>query len=118
MGSDLGLSLRELIISFGFLEGIWIAVGVDPKDEVITFFADVIGSSDPWLNFIFKILPSVLLLLTAYIVYRMGGMVGITATFLAFIAGLAVIYSPLLTGLLIIMAMVVGKFARGPNSGI
>jgi len=115
MGSDSGLSLRELIISFGFLEGIWIAIGVSPQDEVITLFADIVGSSDPWINFVFRILPSILLVITVYIVYKMSGMIGITATFLAFIAGLAVIYSPLLTGLLIIMAMVIGKFASRPN---
>ena len=115
MGSDSGLSLRELIISFGFLEGIWIAIGASPQDEVITLFADIVGSSDPWINFVFRILPSILLVITVYIVYKMSGMIGITATFLAFIAGLAVIYSPLLTGLLIIMAMVIGKFASRPN---
>ncbi len=115
MGKDSGASLRELIISFGFLEGIWIALGIDPQDEVIAYFAEVFNPSDPWIALLFRILPSLLFLVTMYFVYRMGGVIGLTAIFIAFIAGLAVVYSPLLTGLLIILAMAIGKLAKKPK---
>ena len=46
------LTLRELIIVFGFLEGLWLAVGVNPEAEIIKAFTGVLADLEVGAGYI------------------------------------------------------------------
>ncbi|MFQ5475266.1 MAG: hypothetical protein ACE5DM_05520 [Candidatus Nanoarchaeia archaeon] len=107
-------AMRELIIGFGFLEGIWLAIGVNPSDESLKYvimLAENIGAN-PWWIFFLNILPIATLLASLYLVYRTGGFIGFLACGIAFLGGFMVLQIPILSSVLLMLAFVVGHFAK------
>ena len=99
------------IILFGFLNGVWIAIGIDPEkiiSGVLQPFVEQLGSQ---AVFLFGILPTLLLCLSLYLIYNKGKVLGLGAVFLGFLGGILVLVSPLVAGLLLIAAWILGYLA-------
>ena len=113
MAKDSGI-VRELIISFGFLNGVWLAIGINPQTEIVSFFQQYLESLSPVMKTVFIVIPIVLLLGTIFTVlkvYHHGGFFGALAVFVAFAAGYLVLKTPQLTAPMLIAAYIIGWLA-------
>jgi hypothetical protein len=113
-------SLRELIIGVGFVEGLWIAAGINPQNVVFgwlnVLFTKIHASPSAFI--ILKIVPILLLAASILIIWRMGRWLGMLALGLAFAAGFMVVSKPTLAVFLLLGSLVLGGFARRrPFSG-
>jgi hypothetical protein len=104
--------VKSLVVSFGFLNGVWLAVGINPQDELIKFLSPILSDLHPILKALFIILPGVLLIgtiITIFSVYKRGGIVGSTAVLMAFIAGALILQNYIITIGLLLMALIIGQ---------
>lgn len=86
--SKSGLFIKELVIGWGFLSGLWIYAGVDPEAVVIGAFANVLqelGSPYGWILWLLPIASTIGSAITAWV---MGGSLGIISIVLAFLGGI------------------------------
>lgn len=102
---------KEAIVFFGFLQGIWVSIGIRPLDIISGIVAPFIERLGPFVVFVFGLLPIVMLALGIYLVWSKGKWVGIIAVLLGFIAGTMVLVSPYLSLVILAGAWVVGFFA-------
>lgn len=105
--------LKEFVILFGFLNGVWFAVGVNPGREllgVLLGMAEGLVSGNV-LHFAAVAIPLVLLGATLYLIHRKGGWVGFAAVGCAFLAGLNVTANPRTMLLFLALAMGLGFIA-------
>ncbi len=100
--------MKEFVIGFGFLSGLWIAVGVNPEAEIINAFAEVIKELGSSLGFIFYLISLIVLILSLLSAYRLGGNLGLIAIGFAFAGGLLIIVLPPLGIILVIIGIVMG----------
>ena len=109
-----GLSLRELIIGFGFLSGIWLAVGINPTAEILGTFTDILNKLEVNIGYTFllQVLPIILFLVFMCLIYSRGGKLGLVAVACAFIGGLLILTIPILSVILLFSGMGIGHFAR------
>ena len=83
-------AVKDLIVGFGVLEGLWIYAGVNPFKEILNAFAPLLAgigySGYIWAaNFIlFFLIPLAQIIL----VHNWGGVLGLFALLLAFIGGI------------------------------
>jgi hypothetical protein len=78
--------VKELIIGFGFLEGLWIYAGINPLSEIAKAFSSI--APEGMFSGIF---PLILVLITIgqiIAVYIFGGVIGLIALLLAFLGGI------------------------------
>ncbi len=108
------VTLKELITGFGFVEGIWLAVGVNPESEVLNALTDILVNLgvDTGSIFLLQILPIIVLLGTIFTVYSVGGKLGMVAVGCAFVSGLLILVSPIVTVVLLLAALVLGGIAE------
>jgi hypothetical protein len=108
-----GLFIRESVIGLGFLSGLWTAIGINPQTILLTLAERTADEllHDPYIRFFFVILPTALLLFSVITAYKRGRVVGLVSVLLAYGAGLCVLESLSLSGLLLIVAIVLGIFA-------
>jgi chromate transport protein ChrA len=102
---------RELVIGFGFLNGLWAAIGVSPEEWIFTFLKPYISNLPVILRVIFAIIPTILLIITIYNIfkiYKKGKLLGIISVILAFVAGTLVFTNWIVTIVLLVVAMIVG----------
>lgn len=113
MGRRTETFLKEFVILFGFLNGVWFAVGVNPGAELLEVLLGMGAGlvSGETLTFLATFLPLVLLGATLYLLYRKGGWLGFLAVGCAFLAGLQVTSAPKAMALLLLAAVVLGWFA-------
>lgn len=105
--------LKEFVILFGFLNGVWFAVGVNPGAELLEV---VLGMgegllSGSTLSFLATAIPLALLGVTLYFIFRKGGWLGFLAVGCAFVAGLQVTSAPKVMFGMLVAAFVLGWFA-------
>ncbi|GIU70192.1 MAG: hypothetical protein KatS3mg002_1428 [Candidatus Woesearchaeota archaeon] len=106
--------VKNLVIGFGFLNGVWFSIGINPEDEIITFIQPILSKLHPWINILFIILPGLLLIGTFYTlfsIYKKGGIFGSLAVLIAFIAGAIILTNYILTIILLIISLIIGKIA-------
>lgn len=105
--------LRDFVIGFGFLSGIWTAIGIDPQEVLINAVgvAAISLNPDPAVRTFFILLPSALLLLAAWGAYRKGKMPGIAAVIIAYVAGLSILVSLTTCLVLLLAAILIGFLA-------
>jgi hypothetical protein len=105
--------LWQVVIGFGFLSGVWTAIGIDPEEVLLNLLGTAIAAAypDPTIRSLFLVLPTLLLLLSAYQAYRKGKIPGIIAVILAYTAGLSILVSLTTTLILLAAALIVGYFA-------
>lgn len=80
------------ILSFGFLNGLWIYVGVNPETEITNAFLQSLKSILPeysgMLSLSFVLMEIVGNSLSIWLTYALGGIVGLISVLLAFLGGL------------------------------
>lgn len=88
MVSKAGLTfVQELVIGFGFLNGLWIHAGANPEAEILKGLTNLIPEMS---GFLFWSISIALISVSIYVTYFIGGWVGIVAIFLAFIGGITI----------------------------
>ena len=113
MARRTGRFLKEFVILFGFLNGVWLAVGVNPGAELLDVVRGTLETlvAGGWVGFIFAFLPIVLLGVTLWLIFRKGGWVGFAAVACAFLAGLQVTSQPRVMFVLLLAALGLGWVA-------
>lgn len=106
------LFLKQTVIGFGFLSGLWIHLGFDPGTFVATWLQHLLISVRPQYESIIKTIflygPILLTFFTIFVTYRRAGYFGLFAVALAFLAGL---WLNLLSVPLIAASIIIGYFA-------
>ena len=84
--------LSELVVGFGFLSGLWIHIGINPETEIIRAFANVAETIAPnsGISWWFWLIPLVSTVVSILLTYMVGGIMGLVAVGLAFMAGLMI----------------------------
>ncbi|MFA5862292.1 MAG: hypothetical protein WDA16_11420, partial [Candidatus Thermoplasmatota archaeon] len=67
--------LREFVILFGFLNGVWLAIGVNPGRELLDVLKAIVEGllSGTVIEFLFVFAPLLLLVGMLWLIYRKGG---------------------------------------------
>ncbi len=99
---------KELIIGFGFLEGLWVYAGVNPMSKIAKTFSSV--ASKGMFSGIFPLVLILLLIIQIVAVYAFGGVIGLIALLLAFLGGIF-IGTRVLGIILVIIAFFLGVWA-------
>ena len=104
---------KELIIGFGFLNGIWIAVGINPEAEIFKALKEVINTINPDNQFsiLFIILPLIVLVGTLILIKAIGGWLGFAAVGCGFIGGLLILISPMISIIFLLVGWGLGIIA-------
>lgn len=113
MAKRTAVFLREFVILFGFLNGVWLAVGVNPGKELLDVVKGSVEGllSGTLIEFLFVFLPLVLLVATLWLIYKKGGWVGFLAVGCAFLGGAEVLASPRTSLVLLAGGLVLGVVA-------
>ena len=109
-----GITLRELIIGFGFLSGIWLAVGINPTAEIFNAFTNILSKLEINIGYIFllQILPIISFLIFMFLIYLRGGKLGLVAVVCAFVGGLLILTTPIISVIFLFVGLGIGHFAR------
>ena len=114
MSNSSQLSLRELIIGFGFLEGIWLAVGVNPEGEIINALTSVLVDLN--ISFIYililKIIPVLAFIGTLFFIYALGRVLGLLAVASSFIGGLFIVSKPIIGIIFLFIGLGLGSITE------
>jgi hypothetical protein len=105
--------LWQVVVGFGFLSGVWTAVGIDPEEVVLNLLGTAITAAypDPALRTLFIILPTILLLLSISNAWKKGKVLGLASVIVAYAAGLSILVSLTSTLVLLLVALLVGYLA-------
>ena len=97
----------QFVIGFGFLSGLWTAIGLNPENILINALGSAVTAqnSDPVLRTFFLLLPTIILVISVIGAYYNGRIRGLVAVLLAYVAGL-VILTHLAAGLIVLCAAV------------
>lgn len=108
-----GVFLKEFVVLFGFLNGVWFAVGVNPGAELLEVLLGMGEGlvSGSFLEFAATFVPLALLGVMLVLIHRKGGWLGFAAVGLAFLAGLQVTSSPRVMAVLLLAAVGLGYWA-------
>lgn len=103
----------QFTIGLGFLSGLWTAIGIDPEEVLFNLLGTVTGEilPDPSVNYLFIVLPAILLLFSVWGAYRKGKILGLASVFAAYIAGLSVLVALWASVFLLALAVATGYLA-------
>lgn len=108
------LFLRESVILFGFLNGLFLSLGVNPARTilgVVQEMTDSLTGGNGALRLALTILPLALLLLMLVLIHRRAGWLGFLAVGLAFLAGLWLLAAPTIALVVLLAALGLGIVA-------
>lgn len=113
MARRTGVFLKEFVILFGFLNGLWLALGVNPGAELLDVLVGILASliSGAPIRTLAALLPLLLLVVMLYLILKRGGWLGFLAVALAFIAGLSLLGAPTTSFFLLVGALALGWVA-------
>lgn len=104
--------LKSFVIGFGFLSGLWVHIGIDPRSVVAQWLQQLLLTIDPahstWFALVFLYGPTVLTFLAIILIYRRAGILGFIAVALAYTAGILLNLTSIP---LLLLAVVIGWFA-------
>lgn len=106
--------LRESVILFGFLNGLFVSLGVNPGATIFAVLGNVIESmagANGTVRLALTWAPLVLLLGALYLIHKRAGWLGFVAVGLAFLAGLWLLPEPVTGVLLLVGALGLGYVA-------
>lgn len=105
--------LKEAVILFGFLNGLWLALGVNPGAELLDVLRGIVESvfSGTFVRTTFALLPILLVVAMLYVIHRRGGWLGFVAVGAAFVAGLVLLAEPTWAFFLLLGALALGYVA-------
>lgn len=108
-----GVFLKEFVILFGFLNGLWLAIGVNPGAELLEVLQGILEGllAGAPVRFLFTLLPLLFLGGILYLIHKRGGWLGFVAVGLGFVAGLQVLAAPRVSFFLLLAAMALGYVA-------
>jgi hypothetical protein len=103
----------QSVICFGFLSGLWTAIGIDPEQVILNLIGQTAGTlfPDPYIRYLFIILPTILLILSIWQAWKKGRVPGLTAVIIAYVAGLSILVSWMTALILLFAAIVIGWLA-------
>ncbi|PIN72142.1 hypothetical protein COT48_01665 [Candidatus Woesearchaeota archaeon CG08_land_8_20_14_0_20_47_9] len=90
--------VKEFVVLFGFLNGIWIAIGVNPEAEVFKAFRLAVEALNPTpgLSILFTLVPVLITIATLFGAYSLGKWISIGAVLCGFIGGLLILINPII----------------------
>ncbi len=103
--------IKEIIIGFGFLNGLWFAIGTSPETEILGFINKYVGLLPEILQKILMIIPFVLIgltIITILSIYHKGRVLGIIAVLLAFISGAIVLKYWKISLIILLVSIIIG----------
>jgi hypothetical protein len=105
----------QFTIGFGFLSGVWTAIGIDPEEVVLNLLGTVTGEiyPDPLLRQLFILLPLIILVLSVWGAYKKGKVLGLASVLIAYVAGLSLLVALWTSLILLLAAIVTGYLATG-----
>ena len=109
LGNRFNYIVKELIIGFGFLNGLWYAIGTSPGTEILGFINRYLSLMPELLQKIILMIPFILMagtIITIITVYRKGRILGIIAISLAFLSG-AIILKNWKAALIVLLASII-----------
>jgi hypothetical protein len=109
-----GVFLKEFVVLFGFLNGVWLAVGVNPGAEFLAILrqtAESLVGVNGWLEFFFALVPLVLVVAALVAILRKGGILGFVAVLVALFAGMLIVSEPRSSFVLLLAALGLGYLA-------
>jgi hypothetical protein len=103
----------QFVIGLGLLSGIWTAIGIDPGVVILNVLGTMIGVvySDPGVRSLLLLLPTILLVITIIGAYRRGRVMGLISVIVAYISGLFILVSIMISVTLLIIAIFTGYMA-------
>ena len=105
--------LWQYVIGLGFLSGIWTAIGINPGAVILNVLGQATEAiwPDPLVQRLFLVIPVILLIISIVQAYRKGGILGLVAVIVAYVAGLSILVNLWTTILLLAAAIVTGYLA-------
>ncbi|HIH31360.1 TPA: hypothetical protein HA235_01505 [Candidatus Woesearchaeota archaeon] len=103
--------IKKFVIGFGFLNGIWLAIGISPEEEIIKFLQPIFSNIHSVLKTLFIILPTLIMIITVLTlikIYKKGGLIGSGAVVIAFLAGALIFKNIIASFVLLIIAYIIG----------
>lgn len=103
----------QFVIGLGLLSGIWTAIGIDPEAVILNVLGNMVGAvySDPGVRSLLLILPMILLVISIIGAYRRGRVLGLISVIIAYISGLFILVSIMISAILLIIAIITGYLA-------
>lgn len=106
--------LRESVILFGFLSGLFLAIGVNPGAELLELLREIVenlfGGSGA-IELAFTLAPLALVGIAFHLIWKRGGWLGFLAVALAFFAGLWLLAAPRRAAIVLVGALALGVVA-------
>ncbi len=102
---------KKYVIGFGFVNGIWTAIGISPGEKVLEWIQPIIALLPTWLKIVFAILPLLFMIITIITlirIYKRGRIRGAIAVALAYIAGTVILIHAILAGILLLISIILG----------
>ena len=105
--------LWQYVIGLGFLSGIWTAIGINPGAVILNVLGQATEAiwPDPLVQRLFLVIPVILFIISIVQAYRKGGILGLVAVIVAYVAGLSILVNLWTTILLLAAAIVTGYLA-------
>jgi len=118
--------VREFVLGVGFVGGIFARIGVDPEAEafkaliaVATELAKFVSPSlASQISLLFWFLSVIIAIFSLITIYFCGGIMGLLAVGLAWLAGFFIVVNPLAGLLLLIISASIGILAPSSASSI
>ena len=103
----------QFVLGLGFLSGLWTAAGIDPGAIVLNVLGTIIDTiySDPLVRSILLLLPIILLIVSILGAYKRGKVLGLGSVMVAYIAGLFILISIVISFVLLGTAVITGYLA-------
>jgi hypothetical protein len=103
----------QSVICFGFLSGLWTAIGIDPEQVILNLIGTTVKNlyPAPVIRYLFIILPTILLILSIWQAWKKGRVPGLIAVIIAYVAGLSILVSWTTALILLLGAIVIGWLA-------
>ena len=103
----------QFVIGLGLLSGIWTAIGIDPEAVILNVLGNMVGAvySDPGVRSLLLILPTILLVISIIGAYRRGRVLGLISVIVAYVSGLFILVSIMISVILLIIAIITGYLA-------
>jgi hypothetical protein len=107
----------QVVIGFGFLSGLWTAIGIDPESILLSFLGKAVDTvyPDPTVRYLFLILPSLLLIVSIIGAYSAGKTMGLVSVLIAYISGLLLVSRTGIALVLLCGAVLLGYLSTNPG---
>jgi hypothetical protein len=117
MGKKSRRYIWQVVIGFGFLSGLWTAIGIDPEGILLSFLEKAVDIvyPDPTIRYLFLILPTLLLIVSIIGAYSAGKMMGLVSVLIAYISGLLLVSRTGIALVLLCGAVLLGYLSTNPR---